>query len=610
MANNKEKTNMEDTISTNKYVEKNKAANGAVTPGNMGEIPEKVKKDMEKTKEKLEQLKAFILKKYKFTQSIGIIPPQVAVKFEEEEEMSKEEKEKKYIHVSMIIPEEKVKEIPKIKVEVIKKIKELKQNIWMHIDTPVDVWQYGLDGKYELVDGIAMSFPLYDKGLLDSLRVAAIHKNLVLRKFERYVTSYIIAGSLVRGTATKNSDVDVYVIIDDTDVKRMPRLELKEKLRAIIYQYIAEASALAGVQNKLNVQVYILTEFWEAVKDAHPVMFTFIRDGIPLFDKGTFTPWKLLLKMGKLKPSPEAIDMFMSMGDKVDEIVKRRLLDIVVNDIYWSVITPTQALLMLAGNPPPVPKDLVKETKRVFHDNEKLLEKSYIDILDNVVRTYKEYEHGKDKKIGGKEIDKFLEDTTKYIKRLKELRKQIEKRAHEKTIEQLYQDLMGLLKGLFGNKSQEVLVKSFEKELIKSGKVPVSYNKLLKDIFKARQEFKKGKLDKNEVERVRKDASVLINYLIEYGQRCELASLEKGKMVLIYKERGKEKHAEVLMTSAGAFLIYEKGLFKVAGNKLQKAEKPELERAIAEQRGKKELKFDSKVFDVLKKELGTFEIVM
>jgi hypothetical protein len=130
----------------------------------------------------------------------------------------------------------------------------------------------------------------------------------------------------------------------------MSRLELKEKLRGIIYQYVAEAGELAGVKNKLSPQVYLLTEFWEDVKDASPVIFTFIRDGIPLYDRGGFLPWKLLLKMGKIKPSPESIDMFMSMGDKTSEIVKRRLLDIVIGDLYWGVITPSQALLMLYSN--------------------------------------------------------------------------------------------------------------------------------------------------------------------------------------------------------------------------------------------------------------------
>ena len=60
---------------------------------------------------------------------------------------------------------------------------------------------------------IAISFPLYDKGILGALRVAEIHKSLVLQKFERYVVSYVIGGSLVRGEAVKTSDVDVFVII-------------------------------------------------------------------------------------------------------------------------------------------------------------------------------------------------------------------------------------------------------------------------------------------------------------------------------------------------------------------------------------------------------------
>jgi predicted nucleotidyltransferase len=39
---------------------------------------------------------------------------------------------------------------------------------------------------------------------------------------------------LSRGKATPESDIDVFLVIDDTDVKKMTRGELKEKLRAII----------------------------------------------------------------------------------------------------------------------------------------------------------------------------------------------------------------------------------------------------------------------------------------------------------------------------------------------------------------------------------------
>ena len=83
----------------------------------------------------------------------------------------------------------------------------------------------------------------------------------------------------------------------------MPRLELKDKLRNIIYSYVMQAKELAGVQNELHVQVWLLTEFWEGVRDANPVFYTFLRDGYPLYDRGGFLPWKLLLKMGRDIPA-------------------------------------------------------------------------------------------------------------------------------------------------------------------------------------------------------------------------------------------------------------------------------------------------------------------
>ena len=213
------------------------------------ETPDKMKKELDKTKKELEKLKSFILKKYPFTQMFSILPPMSIKAFIEEEEVPKETE--KHIHLFMIVPEENFKEIPKIKEEIVKQIEELKQKIWLHIKTPVDLWEICLDSKFDLIGAIAMSFPLHDTGILGALRVAEIHKSLVLQKFEKYVVSYVIAGSLVRGEAIPTSDVDVFIIINDTDVKRMPRLELKERLRAIIYQYVAEAGAIAGVKNKL-----------------------------------------------------------------------------------------------------------------------------------------------------------------------------------------------------------------------------------------------------------------------------------------------------------------------------------------------------------------------
>jgi len=578
------------------------------------EDTEKTKKELEKTKKELEKLKVFIIKKYPVTQAIGILPPQSIKNFVEEElgeDISQEELQKiqKKVHIYVIVPEDKFKEIPKIKKEIVSEIDRTKQNVWIYIKTPVDIWEACLDSKFDIVGAIGMSFPLHDRGILSSLRVAEIHKSLVLQKFDKYVVSYVIAGSLVRGDVTKESDVDSFIIINDTDVKRMPRLELKERLKGMIYQYIAEATALAGVKkNILNVQIYLLTDFWESVKDAHPVMFTLIRDGVPLYDKGTFLPWKALLKMGRLKPSPEAIDMFMSMGDKTIKRAKATLLDILVHDIYWGVITPSQALLMLYGLPPPTPKQTASEMKKIFFDKEKMLEKKYLGILEKIVSIYKDFEHEKIKEIKGAELDKLIRDTDDYLKRLKELRKQIEKRSQEKTIEQIHKDIFGLLEAILGKKSQATTVSEFE-GLVKKGRFTQQHLRILRDVIKAKTEFKKGKLNAHKVDEARKNASILINDLIDYSQRSDLVSLEKGRMRLRYKKNGKDMTAELLHCNEISFLFRGENVKKIT-NKIENSSMKEVSACIEQQKSKKGLKVHPRIFDLVKNEIGDFEIVL
>lgn len=574
-------------------------------------------KELDKTKKELDDLKNKLVKKYDYIQAVGIIPPQAVKKFVDEEElgidisrMNKEDVDKisNKIHLQIVISEEKFKEMSQIKNKMIKDVEDSKQNVWLHVKTPVDIWELCLDSKFDLVNGIAMAYPLYDKGILGALRVAEIHKNLVLQKFDRYVVSYVVAGSLVRGEAVESSDVDVFIVINDTDVKRMPRVELRERLRSMIFQYIQEASALAGVKNKLSPQIYLLTEFWESVKDASPVIFTFIRDGIPIYDRGTFLPWKALLKMGKLKPSPESIDMFMSMGDKTVKRAKNALLDILIHDIYWGVITPSQALLMLHGIAPPTPKQTVAEMKKIFVDKEKMLEKKYLNTLEKIVGLYKDYEHEKLKEIKGGEIDRLLKDTEEYLKRLKELREQIEKDSQKKTVEQIYQDVFGLLESIVGKKAKAEMIKSFENDFVKKGKFSKQASRILDDVVKARQEFKKGKSNSHKINEARKNATILINELIEYSQRKELANFEKAKMRLKYNEDGKEKTADLIVFPEKSFLV-KSGNVKKITDKISDSNMEELSKEVDANKDQEHVEVNPEIFSLLKKELGSYGVV-
>ncbi|MFH1290062.1 MAG: nucleotidyltransferase domain-containing protein [Nanoarchaeota archaeon] len=565
--------------------------------------------DFNKLKKKLEDFKKRLLKKFPFTVALSILPPTSFVMFEEDEGLPKEEINKKPIHIMMVMPEEQYKNLNKIRPEVVKLANESGEKLWMHIKTAeVDMWNYGLDSKYEFIDAVAASFPLHDRGFLGALRVASIHKNLVLNWLNvgriRYVASYVIAGSLTRGTADETSDVDTFVIIDDTDVKRMSKVELLEKLRGkIVYEYVKEASALAGVKNILNVQVYLLTDFWQSVKDAHPVMFTFIRDGIPMFDRGTFIPWKRLLQMGKIKPSPEAIDLYMKEGDRTDDIIKRRQMDNLV-DVYWGVVTPTQAMMMLAGHAPPVPKVLVQEVNKVLVDKEKLMTAKELKTLEKIVKMYKDYEHGTLKSVSGKEIDSLVVEAKEYAKKMKGLRDKLEKRMQEHHAEKVHEQVFDLMKRIFGSKGQEALISDLEKEMVKKGKAPKRILDIAKDLAKLKTQVKSKKLSQSEMQRYSRDAASLTDALTEYSQRRELVSVEKGIMQITYQG----KKAEIVATDEGVFVVEENKIRKVDGKKLVESDKNAFEQAL--KNTKERLNFDlpCEVINALKKEFGEFTI--
>ncbi len=513
---------------------------------------EELKKQIDQLKAKLETFKKEALKKFPYITSISLIPPEASDLFEEEA-MKKEAEKEKFMHLYIVLPDEKEKEYSKFKLWAIKAVQDIKPRIWLHVVLTRDLWEICYDGKNEMVDAIAASMPVHDKGLLGSLKVANWHKIMCLRKFENYIVSYVMAGSIIRGNATKTSDVDVYVIVDDTDVKRITRAELKSKLRGIIEGYAFEAGEITGIKNKLSPQVYLLTDFWDGIREANPIFFTFVRDGVPIYDRGTFMPWKLLLKMGKITGTPEAIEKFMAAGEDISKIIKRKLLDIATGEIYWSIITPSQGALMLYGLAPTTPKETVSAMKEVFYDKEKLLEKKYLDFLERVVGLYKGYEHGKVKEVSGTEIDELMKGSEEYLARIKKLVEEVGKRIDEKTMKRIYDDILSILKTIFGNLSEKQLIDKFESELIKKGKIPESMSEVMKDVMKANKKYEKKaeKLDKADFERTRKDALQLIGVLTEYTQRGKLAELEKTRFFVTVGD----KEGELYLFDKKVFLI-------------------------------------------------------
>jgi len=130
----------------------------------------------------------------------------------------------------------------------------------------------------------------------------------------------------------------------------------------------------------------------------------------------------------------------------------------------------------------------------------------------------------------------------------------------------------------------------------------------LRNIVKAKKSLRKGKLSRNEIEKVRKNASLLIGNLIEYNQRADLISVQKGRLKL----KTKDKTYELLVTDKSAFLM-DKGTVSridIGKGKIVKSSVEEMTSALNQQSKKTEVKIDEKLFEILKKKIGKFEVVL
>lgn len=543
-------------------------------------LPKDAQDKLKKIKDKLDKFSKQVVEKFdKYVVGIALLPPPKQAPAEQHSTMQQplqqpttqgaqpQEQPKPNpddIHALILIDDSDSKKMTKFELKdklsvIIEKIaKEIDKNLKPETLLLSELWQSCYDGKYEILQEISLGAPVYDTGMLAAIKIAEIHRTMVLRKFEKYIVSYVLAGSLVRGQATKTSDIDVFIVIDDTDVKKMTRAELKDKLRAIILSMGYEAGQITGIQNKINIQVYILTDFWDSLKEANPIIFTLLRDGVPFYDRGIFMPWKQLLRMGKIKPSAEAIDMFMSSGEQMLRRVDMKIKEIGMEDIYYAILTPSQAALMMHGIAPPAPRETAHLLREIFVKKEKIFEDKWVDVLENTIQVRKELEHGTKKELKGADLDKMLKEAKDFLEKIKVLFSEIEKRKEEGDVLHIYETIVTIvrdalkLEGVEKIKKEEML-QHFEKHLVNEGKIPEKYKRMLEDIIKAKKDYDNNKLSKNDVEKTKKDSRELIKFVIEYIQRKKGRELERAKI----RVKHGEKYGEVIMLDKTAFIVHD-----------------------------------------------------
>ncbi len=313
----------------------------------------------------------------------------------------------------------------------------------------------------------------------------------ILKIYGPMIKSVVLFGSVARGTWRKESDIDVFVIIDDTRQKITPHI--KEKMEGDFDVISKKLSKKLTIQ-----QPYLLTEFWNMVRIGHPIVFNFIREGVPVFDKDIFLPIKRLLQMGEIKPSKEAVEKYIERAPKRMSRLENAKMYMVAEDCYYAMLESLQAVMMFMGKTPPRPPDAAEAMRKTLVQMN-FVKPEFADWLEGVIEKRKGIEHKKVKAMAGSELDEWIEKAKKFVKEMQKTLVRVEVLKRENLIEKSHmimsETIMTLLNAMDKKlKKEEGLSKAFADHLIKPGIISDKYLEIFTELEKMKKIVKEGKI--------------------------------------------------------------------------------------------------------------------
>ena len=311
----------------------------------------------------------------------------------------------------------------------------------------------------------------------ERIRLAKKFAEKVLEKYGKVVKSIVLMGSVAREEFKASSDIDVFLIIDDTEIELTS--ELHDKIDEDLEKIASEVSSLISVQPS-----YTLTEFVDYARVGHPIIYNFIKEGIAIYDNGFFEPWKRLLLAGKIPGTREAIENYMEGAPKKLERAKTVKLLMLAEDCYYAMLNTAQAVLMFLGLPPPPPSKAYEEVKKYLVEPG-ILSEDYANWLKEIIEIRKKIEHKELLDVKGSFVDEWIDKAEKFVKKMFEILGALEIRKVEKIAEKTYEVMLkATLTALNSFKSLGIEnVEDWDVEKIKSF-VKEKFNSNIDDVFK------------------------------------------------------------------------------------------------------------------------------
>ncbi|MFQ6009771.1 MAG: nucleotidyltransferase domain-containing protein [Candidatus Aenigmatarchaeota archaeon] len=348
--------------------------------------------------------------------------------------------------------------------------------------------------KKEVKKGKKIGEKLRKFSLSTRLKSSESFKSKILGVFKDYIKAVVVWGSITRGDYTGKSDVDIYIIFDDTKMPIKKFDEMRDKIDRDIGKLAKE------IDPRLHPQpVLALTEFWDGIRKQHPLFYNIVREGYAIHDTGFFIPMRKLLEWGKFPATQEAAELRIGGVPKRLRRVENVKLYMIAEDLYYAITDASQAVLMYIGVGPPAPKVLAREV-RLHLVEPGLLEEEWAQLVEEVFKFRKSVEHKEMRKIKGEEVDRWIERTDEFVKRMFRLLQelQLSKKASDikKSYEVMIKASVAALKALDRLPEEpEKLPQAFKKYLIEPGLVSPWYADVFGKVIEMRKMLEDKKLD-------------------------------------------------------------------------------------------------------------------
>lgn len=301
-----------------------------------------------------------------------------------------------------------------------------------------------------------------------------------------YVKSVWVFGSWTTGRRTRKSDIDILILLDDTENIPKDFFDELDNLKDVLRKKAKNRGLNLHFQSPK-----MLTQWWDLVREGEPWTITSIRTAVPLYDPSNYlTLIKNLLKRGELFSLEDKSQKLLERAtEKMDEI-----RDLLVNELTYEFLMAAtdsaQAVLMYAGEYPPEPENVAAALKKAFVSR-KMLSNNAVETYEELFDIRRKVVKGVLSEFTGTDLDRYMKRLDIFVTEIERLLGFLEKIVDRKGMDDKYSKCMRICKLALKKKLRKNIprddlkaIENFKKMFVDRGLVGENHYKALMELYK------------------------------------------------------------------------------------------------------------------------------